>query len=175
MWSSSHTRRGDWFRQYSGNGHSILDGKRRNGCPTFQRIKFVLCSGLDGSTEARRISNTSFSPTGQTKSVFLALIFCVSLSMDQTVGVWPTNALIGTARPSANKTRVSPVTHSLRSADCGRLLPPAPPPHGSAQTGDDGHPEFLRERQLSAREMPAISCSRLVLDLPSLAPDINWR
>ncbi len=70
---------------------------------------------------AKRICKTDLRPTDHTKSV------CdVTISPDgvtaMTSGVCPTRSRIDTRRPSANITKVSPVTHSRKSDMTGRLF-----------------------------------------------------
>ena len=69
---------------------------------------------------ARLTWKTDLLPTDQTQSLLAILIFSSTVIV-RTSGIVPTREAIGTRRPSANMTKVSPVTHSLKSDIIGRL------------------------------------------------------
>ena len=107
---------------------------------------------------ASTTSKTDRSPTAHTSSA-VAVPKRPSGISDITSGLVPTSFAIGTWRPSASATRVSPVTHSRRSDITGRLSGRCSSERFSCDSATTGTSSSLASA-LSEREISEISVAR---------------
>ena len=115
------------------------------------------CRSVARSTRplASRRANTGRRPTAQTLSLRAATIR-PSGETANTSGSVPTSLAIGTRRPSDNHTSVSPVTHSLRSDNCGRWPERDSGARDNCESASTGTCSSLA-KPLSEREISPIS------------------